>query len=236
MKIGRQIIRPTLVLTAITVASVFLLSHVERLAGPIIIKRARQKQEAALSLVLPGYIVLSSRTIAVDGVEFTYWEAEKKVENRTVRAYAFLTKGTGYGGDMVMMAGVDEKGEVLGLSIISQSETPGLGDRCLEVADRETLWDHLKGGIPERDFSDATRIPWFQNQFKGLDANEKIQIVKRGDWEPGMRDGLLEINAISAITGATITSAGVVRGLESGLDRLRRAREAAAAEQTGGIR
>ena len=108
------------------------------------------------------------------------------------------------------MVGVDENGKVLGLSIISQSETPGLGDRCVEVADRETLWDHIRDGIPPRDFGDETRIPWFQNQFKGLNANSNIRMVRRGDWNPDMREDLLEMNAISALTGASITTSAVM--------------------------
>lgn len=226
MKLTTDIIRPTLILMAITLVCVLLLSHVQRLAGPIIIQRAREKQEAALALVLPGYTVLASPKAVVDGAEFHYWEAERNEGNRTERGYAFITKDTGYGGNIEMLVGVDENGKVLGLSIISQSETPGLGDRCVEVADRETLVDYLRDGIPPRDFGDETRIPWFQNQFKGLDANSNIRMVKRGDWSPGMREDLLKMNAISALTGATITSSAVIRGLEAGMRRLKKAREA----------
>lgn len=236
MKLTTDILRPTLILTAITLVCVLLLSHVHRLAGPVIIKRAREKQEAALALVLPGFTVLGPRKAVVDGAAFTYWEAEKTADNGTVRGYAFIAKGTGYGGDIDMMAGVEENGKVLGLWVIGQSETPGLGDRCIEVADRETLWDHLRGGVPERDFSDETRIPWFLNQFKGLDANSAIRVEKRGDWSPAMREDLLEMNAISALTGATITSAAVVQGLEAGMSRLKKARETAAPDATGGAR
>jgi Na+-translocating ferredoxin:NAD+ oxidoreductase subunit G len=223
--IMRDIIKPTLVITAVALVCVLGLSHVQRLAGPEIIKRVRESQAAALSLVLPGYNVGEARTAVIDGTAFTYWVGEKKEDDKTVPGYAFVARSPGYGGDIESMVGVDDTGVILGMSIINQSETPGLGSRCAEVADRETLWDYLRGGIPRRDLADGARIPWFQNQFKGLNASGKIGVLRRGVWNPGMRAELLEKNAISALTGATITSTAVITGIEKGVALLAKARQ-----------
>jgi electron transport complex protein RnfG len=43
--------------------------------------------------------------------------------------YAFLATGKGYGGDISILIGLENETTVKAISIISQSETPGLGDR-----------------------------------------------------------------------------------------------------------
>ncbi|HOT45264.1 MAG TPA: FMN-binding protein [Spirochaetota bacterium] len=238
----KDIIKPTVILTAIALICVFLLSHVEKLTVPVIAKRAKESREQALALVLPGFTVTGDEKRArVDGSDFTWWEGEKKVEDaimkeKTVKGFAFLTKSPGYSGDIETMVGVDENGKVTGLTVISQTETPGLGARCVEVASRETLWDRFRGGIPVRDFADEARIPWFQNQFEGLDTKKKIGFMRRGVWNPNMRESLLEKNAISAITGATITSTAVIAGIEAGVARLAKARATQAPAAPGGAR
>ena len=172
--------------------------------------RAQEKQERPLALVLPGFDTGRARKARVDGKDFTWWEGREKRGRRTDRA-----KGIRLSHEKPRLRRryrIDgrrgrERRSSLGLSIISQAETPGLGDRCVEVANRETLWDHIRGGIPARDFSDEARIPWFQNQFKGLErGRRRSAVMRRGDWNPDMRESLLETNAISALTGATITT------------------------------
>ncbi len=238
----KDIVKPTVILTAIALVCVFMLSHVERLTAPAIASRAKEKKEQALALVLPGYTITGGEKKArVDGNDFTWWEGEKKVEDaimkeKIVKGFAFVTKSPGYSGDIEFMTGVDEGGKIMGLTIIGQTETPGLGARCVEVANRETLWDHFRCDIPVRDFADEVRIPWFQKQFEGLDAKGKIGFMRWGVWNPNMRESLIEKNAISAITGATITSTAVIAGVEAGVARLEKARAMQAPGSPGGAR
>jgi len=46
--------------------------------------------------------------------------------------YAFLAVGKGYGGDIDILIGLGDEATVKGITIISQSETPGLGSRIAE--------------------------------------------------------------------------------------------------------
>ena len=232
----KDIVKPTVVLTAIALVCAFLLSHVQKLTVPAILKRSKEKQEQALALVLPGFTMGGEQKVPVDGVEFTWWEGEKKVDDKTVKGFAFITKSPGYSGDIESIVGVDENGKITGLTIISQTETPGLGARCVEVASRETLWDHFRGGIPVRDFGDEIQMPWFQKQFEGLDSKAKIGVLRRGVWNPDMRESLIEKNDISAITGATITSTAVIAGIEAGMARLAKARSMQTPAAAGGAR
>ncbi len=46
--------------------------------------------------------------------------------------YAFLAVGKGYGGDIKILVGFEDETTIKGITIISQSETPGLGSRIAE--------------------------------------------------------------------------------------------------------
>ena len=225
----RDILRPTLIITAVALVCVIVLSQVRQLTAPVLAARAKERQAQALALALPGFDMGEARTSRVDGKEFTWWQGEKQEEGKMRKGYAFLTKGHGYSGDIESMVGVDEAGVVLGLSIISQSETPGLGDRCVEIAYRETLWDHLRKETPFRDLGDGARIPWFQNQFNGIRTDRRIEVARRGDWTPGMREDLLAMNAISALSGASVTTEAVVKSVEEGMALLAKAKQEAGA-------
>lgn len=224
----RDILKPTLIIVAVAFICVMALSQIQKLTAPEIGKRALEKQQQSLELVLPGFDIGPARTAPVDGRDFTWWEGEKREDGEARKGYAFIVSGAGYGGDIESMVGVDEKGVILGLSIIQQTETPGLGDRCVEVAHRETLFDHIRGGVPNGDLPNEPLTPWFQNQFKGVDAGGRISIARRGDWNPEMRESLLALNAVSALTGASITTEAVVRSVERGMALLVKARAAAA--------
>lgn len=237
----KDIIKPTVILTAIALVCALLLSHAQKLTAPVIDRRVKEKQEQALSLVLPGYTVGPARKAMLDGAAFTWWEGEKKVNDpvvreKTVKGFAFITASPGYSGDIEAMVGVDENGIITGLTVISQTETPGLGARCVEVASRESLWDLFRDRIPVRDRGDEVQIPWFQKQFEGLTTKGKIGFMRRGVWNPNMRESLVEKNAISAITGATITSTAVIAGVERGVARLAKARSMQAPPAAGGAR
>ena len=74
--------------------------------------------------------------------------------------------------------------------------------------------------------SDGENVkPWFQQQFEGLNLKDKIRILKKGDWNPELKESFLKENAITSITGATITSKAVITSLQDGINRLHRAIE-----------
>jgi electron transport complex protein RnfG len=232
----REIVKPTLTLAAIAFISSLLLSYVQKYTEPAIERQKREKLAEALRLVLPGFTVGEAHKVPIEGSEFTFWIGDRRSGQAVEKGYAFITDSPGYGGDVESMVGVDEKGKILGLSILDQSESPGLGARCVEVANRETLWDCLLKKIPFRDHCEEKRIPWFQIQFKWLDATRKIRVEKRGVWNPDMRPRLLEDNAISALTGATITTDAVVRSVERGTARLKKALAMRLPDREGGAR
>jgi Na+-translocating ferredoxin:NAD+ oxidoreductase subunit G len=218
------IVKPTLILLLVTFISTLALSHIKKITYPNILKQEKEKLETALNLVLPGYTVTDKegKKASVDGKDFQYWTAERQNGPVVEKAYAFITEKPGYSGPVRSMVGMDAKGLILSISIIQQSETPGLGQRSTEIASKETFIGHFFGGEKPVEENLA---PWFQDQFKGIDSSKKIEIVKRGDWKPEIRDELMKKNAISAITGATVTTRAVRDSVATGFETLRKALE-----------
>lgn len=86
------------------------------------------KTKAALSEVLPAFESVSTpEERAVDGDKIKIYKATSK--NATV-GYAIETfSNKGFGGKMKIMVGFKPDGTICGTSVISHSETPGLGDK-----------------------------------------------------------------------------------------------------------
>jgi electron transport complex protein RnfG len=230
----RTLIKPMLILAAIAFAASFALSHVNKITRQKIDERARQRKEEALMAVLPsvlGYAIIEKdRKVVVDGKDFFYTIGEKTEGAKKTRAYAFECGKPGYSGVIKSLVAVDETLKLIGVSIIQQSETPGLGARAKEIASRETFIGHFFGsGTGDAGDPGGKAIQsWFEAQFAGLDTNKQIAILKKGEWRPENADltrELLETNSVSVITGATITTRAVIDGIENGVSILRKALE-----------
>jgi electron transport complex protein RnfG len=122
-------------------------------------------------------------------VENRYWVGLDKEGKET----GFVIKIYAYGYDpmpIIAMAGLKKDGTLIGLKIIAQKETPGLGARIQETVE--------EAGAP---------VVWFTRQFQGLKAGA-IEVIK-GDVPEG-------VNGIAAITAATITSKAVTDAVNKG--------------------
>ncbi|MFC1670628.1 RnfABCDGE type electron transport complex subunit G [Spirochaetota bacterium] len=234
-----NIIKPTIILAAVAFISAFALSHINRVTSPAILKQEVEKQKKALSFVLPGFKVGKKEKVKVEGESIVFWRGEsvkkvatestskkkkkkKKTKGKIIKGYAFITSMPGYSGDVQSMVGIDDKGSILGVSILGQTETPGLGARCIEVASKNTFFGFLLG---TESVSAEMSKPWFLVQFNGLNIYRKIKILKMGDFKQELKEKLLRENAISSITGATITSRAVVKSLEKGIALLKKLKQ-----------
>ena len=228
-----NIIKPTIILTLIGFIGAFALSHIYKVTKPYILKQELEKQERALSLVLPGYSInINDKTTSkIDGEDFVYWTGGKKDETgkETLKGYAFICEKAGYSGPVRSMVGIDDKGIILAISIIQQSETPGLGACSTEITSKMTFLEFISG--KDSNASGEETLPWFQEQFKGLDSTKMIKILRRGVWNAGIKNELLDKNAISAITGATITTNAVKDSIETGIKKLRKCQQSEQADR-----
>jgi electron transport complex protein RnfG len=116
----RYILRITLVLLAIAVVVAGLLALVNRVTAPVIAKATEAKTKEAIEQVLPGGYT-EQITDFPDGTGLV-----SKVY-RGENGYAIEVNPIGFDNTISMMVGVDPEGTVLGISIISHSESAGLG-------------------------------------------------------------------------------------------------------------
>ncbi len=93
------------------------------------IAQANQKAvDASIKKVLPEGGELSAlSSISVDGVEYEYYSLSK---DNDIVGYAIKSSANGFGGKLVLMVGVLSNGTVYDTSVLSHSETPGLGAKC----------------------------------------------------------------------------------------------------------
>jgi len=171
----RDIIKMLVVLTVICAVSGFSLALVHDVTRePIEYSRLKFVKEPAVKAVLSGYQndPIKDRLVIPVGtdkkgkpVKLIVFPAKK--DGKTF-AVAFESAAGGYHGDIGVMVGVDINSKKLsGISIVSHTETPGLGARIIE--------------------------PNFTDSFKGKSLDKDL----------GVSD-------ISALSGATFSTKGVV--------------------------
>jgi len=186
----RDIIKMLVVLTAICAASGFSLALVHSVTKePIEYAMLKNVKEPAVKAVLSGYQndPIKDR-VAIDlgkdkkgkDVKLIVFPAKK--DGKTF-AVAFESSAQGYHGSIGVMVGMDlDKKKLSGISIVSHSETPGLGARIVE--------------------------PNFTDSFKD----------KAMDKELGVGD-------INALSGATLSTKGVVAAVNQAQATLNKYRD-----------
>lgn len=180
--------------------------------------RIRQVEEAertqARGRVLPAakaqFRVLNVQAPEPDQV------VEARDEAGVLLGYAALGAAPGYAGPVRVMVGMDPKAETIsGITVVAQSETPGLGTRVAEVKSAQTWFTVLAGRA-----TSVETTPEFLKQF------------------PGRRPGDLALQpalpaGVQAITGATVTSRAVVAAAQEAVAKIHKQTGAAVQAVTG---
>lgn len=203
-----DIIKLTAILFIIAALAALAIAGTYGVSAPKIELQKRVEQEQALQAVFP-------EGATIEGYKGTaplpekFWTA--KNSDGTVAGYAFETEGKGYSSNIKCIVGVNADGTILGLKVLSQAETPGLGTRIAEIVCTSYLWNSLFKKKPPGE-------PWFQSQFRGLTVNRPLAVkTKVDEWHKcsqRVRDALRDENAVTAITGATISTRTVTRSIE----------------------
>ena len=111
------VLRLALTLLAITAVVAVCLAAVNMITAPAIAALNAQKTQQAIELVLPG---------GGEEVSFPETALVSKVYASDTGYAVEVTPG-GFDNTITIMAGVDKSGSVLGISIVSHTETAGLG-------------------------------------------------------------------------------------------------------------
>lgn len=126
---------PVVFLAIIVIVSVVLLMLVNSITSPIVKNMQVEEIKNTLRSIFPEM----SEYELDDEVYIIYEDGEKA-------GYAFRASGSGYGGNIDILVGLDSGFGIKGVSILSQTETPGVGTRITESS--------------------------FTDQFKGLSASD----------------------------------------------------------------
>jgi electron transport complex protein RnfG len=141
---GNRLARLSGILSAVCVVVALVLGLTYNITKPIIAAQADKQQKEALKRVVPGADTYGKKV-------FSKGEYYECLQKGMLKGYAIYVSSPGYSGDIKMLLGIDKAGMILGVEVLSQSETPGLGARCVEV----------KRGQQD---------PWFPAQFKDRSA------------------------------------------------------------------
>ena len=121
------VVKIALVLLLICGVMAGLLALVNGFTADKIAANEAAKELAAISEIFGEGITLT----AVEGeLSGDITKLQKAERAGTVAGYAVNVTGSGFGGDIEMIVGVSGSGEVLGVKILSMSETPGLGSKA----------------------------------------------------------------------------------------------------------
>ena len=118
------VLRLALTLLIITSVVAVALAGVNKITGPAIEKLNAEKTQAAIEAVLPG---------GGEEVDFPATALVSKVY-ASEAGFAVEVTPAGFDNTITMMVGVDKEGNVLGIDVVSHTETAGLG----AVADAAT--------------------------------------------------------------------------------------------------
>ena len=139
-----QLTKFGLTLGVICLVATLVLAITYEVTKPKIDEQLRLEEKESLEIIAPAADFFNEKSVG--GIE--YFEAMK---GDTIVGYCIRVMGSGYGGYIRMLVGVDPNGVITGVEVLEQYETPGLGAKI----------DETKPG--EKD-------PWFLRQFKGKPA------------------------------------------------------------------
>ena len=122
--IGKDFVKPILVLTIICLVISAALAFTNEKTAPIIAEAERAAAEAARQEVLPEADAFT--LLELDGLPSTVTEVYK-AENGA--GFVLMLTAKGYGGDMKLICGIDTDGKITACNTLSQSETKGLGTK-----------------------------------------------------------------------------------------------------------
>ena len=112
---------PVIFITLVVFVSVALVSGTDSITKDKIAYQIDQKIQGMLVETFP------------DMNEYTFTgDIYTIYSDDTLVGYAFLATGKGYGGDIDILVGLEDEQTLKGITIVTQSETPGLGSRIIE--------------------------------------------------------------------------------------------------------
>ncbi|MCU0644295.1 MAG: RnfABCDGE type electron transport complex subunit G [bacterium] len=172
----KEIIKLGLILLLVTAIAGAALSVVNNITKPKIEEQKRLVTERALVAALP-----TAGKNAIDAVKsgdtLKYYIGYKDTTRQEIAGYAFIARGAGYSSIIETMVGIDTTGTIIGIKIMQQVETPGLGTKIEEI-----------------QYGDD--FPWFQKNFLALNA-ETVAVDKDNGEIPSITGATISSRAVA---------------------------------------
>lgn len=150
----------------ITAVSAVILAIINNITEPIILANNNKKQNESMQKVLQNAskfeqtdmssLALVELPCAVTSVYKGFDEDGKEV------GFAAMVSSAGYGGEISLAVGIDNELTVTGIDVISHSETPGLGAKCVNEEFKDQFIDKkidiqvVKSGAKENQIDAIT--------------------------------------------------------------------------------
>lgn len=145
--------------------------------APMIVAQEQAAEEDALSSVLPG-------ATSFEPADAEMLEAARKAAGEAAVLALYRASGDageigwglkvasrGYGGPITMVLGLDRDGKVLGLTILTMNETPGLGTRVQTEPGFLQQFAALPAGFSEKDVRGLDMISGATKSSRGVRAS-----------------------------------------------------------------
>lgn len=140
----KEIVRYGLILALICTIASGLLAGVNYLTKARIIAEAKQEEEASLKEVVPGG---QHFELVKSGEEVIYYKVHNK--EGKLMGFAFKVQAKGYSSLIETMVGMTQGGTITAIKILSQNETPGLGNRIAEPSFTSRFTNRNVQGLSE---------------------------------------------------------------------------------------
>ena len=162
------------------------------------IKKAKAKEfDEGLRFVLP-----KGKTELLDKANGVYVARD----GEKIAGYAATGESQGYSSKIKVIVGVTPEMEIIAMRVLSQQETPGLGEQTKDVPPTKTIWQAIAEFFAGEQEEGPKPSPPFQEQFRGKTWDQLVLTKERNSKD-----------AISQLTGATITSQAVVNAVHNAI-------------------
>jgi len=131
-----ETIKLGIVLLLVTAIAGGVLAFSNSITAPIIAEQEKAGSFGAFAEVFTDaddFVAIDEAKLAEIMAENTFVTEvfEAKIGEETI-GYAFKTKSGGYGGDIITVSGFSTDGTIVGIRVIENSETPGLGTKIVD--------------------------------------------------------------------------------------------------------
>lgn len=132
------------------------LGLINEIAEPIIEERKKTEEKQALAELFPDAIAEQKITVKDNKPIDAYY---KVFENNIHCGYVLVMLGSGYGGDMKIMAGYTPAGKIISVILLDNLETPGIGKKAEKTEYMEKFIGKgedqpipiIKGMLPQKE-------------------------------------------------------------------------------------